>query len=136
MAQSSGEVGETLTSEELRAQIEQTRADISETIDAIQSRLSPAQLMTDAKDRVTTPIAAAVGAIAITALAVRLLTRRRSRVRVRSRTPVFRGGRARRTGTRGQALAAAAACTGLAWALQCSGNAILPINRGFRVVEE
>jgi hypothetical protein len=81
MAQSSGEVGEALTSEELRAQIEQTRADISETIDAIQARLSPDRLMTDARERMVVPIAAAVGAFAITALAVRLLTRPRRRSR-------------------------------------------------------
>jgi hypothetical protein len=37
------------TPRELRSQIEHTRAEISETIDAIQTRLSPAQLVSDAK---------------------------------------------------------------------------------------
>jgi hypothetical protein len=66
MAQGSGEVGEgpvqtakadgipsAQTSDEIRAQIEQTRADMSDTIDAIQSRLSPKRVLADAKDSVT-----------------------------------------------------------------------------------
>lgn len=41
-----------VTTEEIRSQIEQTRAKMSETIDAIQNRLSPARLVTDAKEKV------------------------------------------------------------------------------------
>jgi hypothetical protein len=37
---------------EIRSQIEQTRAEISQTIDAIQGRLSPSRLVTDAKEAV------------------------------------------------------------------------------------
>ncbi len=40
------------TSDEIRAQIEQTRAEMSQTIDSIQARLSPRRLMTDAKQTV------------------------------------------------------------------------------------
>jgi hypothetical protein len=66
MAQGSGEVGEgpvqtanadggssAPTSDEIRSQIEQTRAEMSDTIDAIQSRLSPKRVLTDAKNSVT-----------------------------------------------------------------------------------
>ena len=66
MAQGSGEVGEGLvqtaaadevpsapTSDEIRSQIEQTRAEMSDTIDAIQSRLSPKRVLADAKESVT-----------------------------------------------------------------------------------
>jgi hypothetical protein len=66
MAQGSGEVGEgpiqtanadgvpsAPTSDEIRSQIEQTRAGMSDTIDAIQSRLSPKRVLADAKDSVT-----------------------------------------------------------------------------------
>ena len=66
MAQGSGEVGEgpvqtanadgvpsAPTSDEIRSQIEQTRAEMSDTIDAIQSRLSPKRVLADAKDSVT-----------------------------------------------------------------------------------
>jgi hypothetical protein len=41
------------TTDEIRSEIEQTRADMSETIDAIQDRLSPGRLVTDAKNTVT-----------------------------------------------------------------------------------
>ena len=41
------------TSDEIVSQIEQTRAEMSDTIDAIQSRLSPTRLLADAKDSVT-----------------------------------------------------------------------------------
>jgi hypothetical protein len=41
-----------VTTDEIRSQIEQTRAKMSETIDAIQNRLSPRRLMTDAKEKV------------------------------------------------------------------------------------
>ena len=51
MAQGPGQVG--ATSDELRSQIEQTRGEMSETIDAIQSRLSPKRVLADAKDSVT-----------------------------------------------------------------------------------
>ena len=73
MAQGSGEVGEgpvqtgnadgiasAPTSDEIRSQIEQTRAEMSDTIDAIQSRLSPKRVLTDAKGAVTE---AAVGRV-------------------------------------------------------------------------
>jgi hypothetical protein len=40
------------TTDEIRSHIEQTRADISHTIDAIQTRLSPSRLVTDAKQTV------------------------------------------------------------------------------------
>jgi hypothetical protein len=69
MAQSPGEVeeegpvrtGETSTAataaapttDDIRFQIEQTRAGMSDTIDAIQTRLSPARAIADAKDSVT-----------------------------------------------------------------------------------
>jgi hypothetical protein len=45
---------------EIRSHIEQTRAEMSETIDAIQARLSPSRLMTDAKQ---TAKAATVGRV-------------------------------------------------------------------------
>lgn len=41
-----------MTTTELRAQIERTRAEMSHTIDAIQERLSPARLLSDAKQSV------------------------------------------------------------------------------------
>jgi Protein of unknown function (DUF3618) len=47
MAQGPGEV------DDIRVQIEQTRAGMSDTIDAIQTRLSPARAIADAKDSVT-----------------------------------------------------------------------------------
>ena len=68
MAQSPGEVeegpvrtGDTSTAataaapttDDIRFQIEQTRAEMSDTIDAIQTRLSPARAIADAKDSVT-----------------------------------------------------------------------------------
>ena len=57
MAQGSGEVGDGVppapTSDEIRSQIEDTRAEMSDTIDAIQSRLSPKRVLADAKDTVT-----------------------------------------------------------------------------------
>jgi hypothetical protein len=49
MAQDSGEVIPAADTERLRAQIEETRTEMSETIDAIQDRLRPGRLMTDAK---------------------------------------------------------------------------------------
>ena len=65
MAQGSGEIGEgpvqtanadgvpsAPTSDEIRSQIEQTRAGMSDTIDAIQSRLSPKRVLADARDSV------------------------------------------------------------------------------------
>lgn len=39
------------TTDEIRSQIEQTRAEMSETIDAIQERLSPGRLIADAQQR-------------------------------------------------------------------------------------
>jgi hypothetical protein len=61
MAQGSDEVGEgpvqtvtgdgippAPTSDEIRSQIEQTRAEMSDTIEAIQSRLNPKRVLTDA----------------------------------------------------------------------------------------
>ena len=48
------------TTEEIRSQIEQTRAEMSDTIDAIQSRLSPKRVLTDARGAVTD---AAVGRV-------------------------------------------------------------------------
>jgi hypothetical protein len=55
MAQGSDEVGilSAPTSDEIRSQIEQTRAEMSDTIDAIQSRLSPTRVLADARDSVT-----------------------------------------------------------------------------------
>jgi Protein of unknown function (DUF3618)/Putative Actinobacterial Holin-X, holin superfamily III len=50
-AQGSGEVG--ATTDEIRSQIEHTRGEMSDTIDAIQSRLSPKRVLADAKDSVT-----------------------------------------------------------------------------------
>jgi hypothetical protein len=52
MAQSPDEVADNPA--EIRSQIEQTRAGMSETIDAIQNRLSPSRVMADAKESVTT----------------------------------------------------------------------------------
>jgi hypothetical protein len=51
MAQGPGEVE--ATSDEIRSQIEQTRGEMSDTIDAIQSRLSPKRVLADARDSVT-----------------------------------------------------------------------------------
>jgi hypothetical protein len=48
------------TSEEIRSHIEQTRAEMSETIDAIQSRLNPKRVLTDAGTAMTD---AAVGRV-------------------------------------------------------------------------
>jgi hypothetical protein len=42
-----------LTTDDVRSQIEQTRAEMSGTIDAIQTRLSPARAIVDAKDALT-----------------------------------------------------------------------------------
>jgi hypothetical protein len=66
MAEGSGEVGQgrvqmanadglpsAPTSDEIRLRIEETRAEMTDTIDAIQSRLSPKRILTDAKDSVT-----------------------------------------------------------------------------------
>lgn len=67
MAQSPSEIGQEMgrladpgaepavpapTTDEIRSQIEQTRAEISQTIDAIQTRLSPGRLVADAKQTV------------------------------------------------------------------------------------
>ena len=41
------------TTDDISSQIEQTRAEMSDTIDAIQTRLSPARALADAKDSVT-----------------------------------------------------------------------------------
>ena len=53
-------IASTPTTEEIRSQIEQTRAEMSDTIDAIQSRLSPKRVLTDARGAVTD---AAVGRV-------------------------------------------------------------------------
>ena len=53
MAQSPGEVAPAPTTDDIRSQIEQTRAEMSDTIDAIQTRLSPTRVMADVKDTVT-----------------------------------------------------------------------------------
>ena len=49
MAQDTGEVTPAADTDRLRVQIEETRTEMSETIDAIQDRLRPGRLMTDAK---------------------------------------------------------------------------------------
>ena len=49
MAQSPGEVTQP-SSDEIRFNIERTRAEMSETINAIQDRLSPTRMYADAKD--------------------------------------------------------------------------------------
>jgi hypothetical protein len=51
MAQGPGEVAAP-TADALRSQIEETRAQMSDTIDAIQTRLSPARVLADAKESV------------------------------------------------------------------------------------
>jgi hypothetical protein len=63
MAQGSDEVAEgpvqtttadeISTSDEIRSHIEQTRAEMSDTIDAIQSRLNPKRVLTDARAAMT-----------------------------------------------------------------------------------
>jgi hypothetical protein len=55
MAQGPSEVGGSVapTTDALRSQIEQTRAEISDTIEAIQTRLSPSRVIGDAKDSMT-----------------------------------------------------------------------------------
>ena len=75
---------------EIRSQIERTRQDMTQTIDAIQARLSPGRLMTDAKQSVAEatarrfqrikehPIPYAVAGVAMVAL-VALMRRRRVR---------------------------------------------------------
>jgi hypothetical protein len=50
---STAATGTTPTTDDIRSQIEQTRAEMSDTIDAIQTRLSPARAIADAKDSVT-----------------------------------------------------------------------------------
>ena len=57
MGQSPNEIGQETgasapTSAEIRSQIERTRAEMSQTIDAIHARLSPSRLVTDAKQTV------------------------------------------------------------------------------------
>ena len=49
MAQDTVEITTAADTERLRAQIEETRTEMSETIDAIQDRVRPGRLMTDAK---------------------------------------------------------------------------------------
>ena len=126
MAQGSGEVGEgpvqtanadggpsAPTSDEIRSQVEQTRAEMSDTIDAIQSRLSPKRVLADVKDSVTeatvermkrltnasrgevwqrmqdNPLPIALLATAAAGLLVRSLTnRRRARRRIPTTSPV------------------------------------------------
>lgn len=78
------------STQQLRSQIEHTRAEMSETIDAIQGRLSPGRLMTDAKETVkeaavdrakrvaANPIPFAMVGMAATALAVRFSLRSRT----------------------------------------------------------
>ena len=54
MAQGSSEVEEgSVRTDDIRSQIEQTRAEMSETIDAIQTRLSPTHAIAHVKDSVT-----------------------------------------------------------------------------------
>jgi Protein of unknown function (DUF3618) len=58
MAQGPGEVEDGATAaasstDDIRSQIEQTRAEMADTIDAIQTRLSPSRVIADAKDSVT-----------------------------------------------------------------------------------
>ena len=99
MAQGSGEVGvpSAPTSDEIGLRIEQTRAEMSDTIDAIQSRLSPTRVLADAKDSVTQATVARVKRLPVLPVAlvatvaagllVRALTngkRRRQRQRMRS----------------------------------------------------
>ena len=50
MAQDSSEIREGSSTDEIRLHIEETRAEMSETIDAIQSRLSPTRALADARD--------------------------------------------------------------------------------------
>ena len=52
MAQDPGEMTPPPTAAELRSQIEETRTEMGETINAIQERLSPSRIMTDAKETV------------------------------------------------------------------------------------
>jgi hypothetical protein len=67
MAQESNQViPPSLTAGEIRAQIERTRAEMSQTIDAIQERLSPARLMSEAKQSVKDATVGRVKRIAAT----------------------------------------------------------------------
>jgi hypothetical protein len=67
MAQESNQVSPTsLTASEIRAQIERTRAEMSQTIDSIQERLSPARLMSEAKQSVKDATVGRVKRIAAT----------------------------------------------------------------------
>lgn len=59
----------------IRARIEETRAEISQTIDAIQARLSPSRFVREAKNS-TVPLLMLAG-VAATGLLVRALKRRR-----------------------------------------------------------
>jgi hypothetical protein len=51
-SQSQAETAPSPATTEIRAQIEHTRAEMSETIDAIQARLTPSRLISDAKESV------------------------------------------------------------------------------------
>jgi hypothetical protein len=77
MAQGTGEV------DEIRAQIEHTRAEITETIDAIHARLSPEQLAAQAKEHVkraaVDPLTAGAIAATLAALGIRALRQPRTR---------------------------------------------------------
>lgn len=86
MAQSSSEIERSAdpTSDEIRAQIEHTRAEITETINSIQGRLSPSQVAKDVHESVlqslrTNPVAIGAISAAVAMVGVRLLGRPRTR---------------------------------------------------------
>ena len=93
--QSSSEiVASAPTSDDIRAQIEQTRAEMGETIDAIHARLRPGQLVSSAKDRVKAaagekaqrlvdshPVISMTTGFAVAAVAILLIRQSRQRSR-------------------------------------------------------
>jgi hypothetical protein len=60
MAQSPNEID----GDQIRTQIEETRAEMSQTIDAIQERLSPGRVLSDAKESATHATATAISRLA------------------------------------------------------------------------
>ena len=111
MAQGTSEIDRSkdTTTDELRMQIEQTRAEMTETINAIHARLSPGQPARDAteiiKSAAVAPLTAGVVAATMAAMGIRYLRR------PPARTPRWKRGMT------------AAACIGLV----CCGAAALRV---------
>ena len=154
MGQGSSEIGQAMdpaertsatptsapTSDDIRSDIEQTRGEMSGTIDAIQARLSPRRLVSDAQEQVKeatsstiadlleaarqNPIPVAVASVTMTAVLLRAFTKPRNRTRARAmtgttsipaRSRVQSNGTGRHTGR-----FLAGVCTGLVCTFVCT----------------